>query len=190
MIEAVVFTHAHADHIMGLDDLRMFGFKKKSAVPLYCEEIVENTLRRAFSYAFASLEGKSLHSKPNLAFERLDGQPFELCGLTIQPLRLIHGKLPVLGFRINDVAFCTDVSHVPDETWPLLQNLKVLIVDAIREEPHPSHFNVAQALEMIERVNPERAFLTHISHTLEHEQTNARLPDQVELAYDGQVIDL
>lgn len=190
MIEAVIFTHAHADHIMGLDDLRMFGFKRKVAVPLYCEAVVEETLRRAFSYAFEEHRNESWHSIPNLSFKRIGEEPFELCGLLIQPLRLIHGRLPVLGFRINDVAFCTDVSRIPDETWPLLKNLKVLILDAIRHEPHPTHFNVAKALEVIDKVQPDSAYLTHISHTLEHEATNARLPSGVELAYDGQVIPL
>ena len=190
MIEAVIFTHAHADHIMGLDDLRMFGFKRKLAVPLYCEDIVEETLRRAFSYAFEEHRNESWHSVPNLSFQRLTLDSVELCGLTVQPLRLIHGRLPILGFRINDVAFCTDVSRIPDETWPLLNGVRVLILDAIREEPHPTHFNVAQALEVIDQVQPEFAYLTHISHTLEHEATNARLPNGVELAYDGQVIEL
>ena len=158
--------------------------------PLFCEEIVEETIRRAFQYAFEDPKPGAWHSKPKIAFERLMTQSFQLCGLTIQPLRLLHGKLPILGFRINDVAFCTDVSHIPDETWPKLMGLKVLILDAIRDEPHPTHFNVPQALEVIDRAQPERAFLTHISHTLDHEATNRRLPGHVELAYDGLVIPL
>ncbi|MEW4490849.1 MBL fold metallo-hydrolase [Thalassoglobus sp. JC818] len=185
MIEAVLFTHAHADHIMGLDDLRIFGFKSKKAVPLHCEEIVEKTLRRSFSYAFDEELAKTWHSKPKLRFERIGLDPIEVCGLKIQPLRLIHGRLPILGYRINDVAFCTDVSEIPPETWPLLEGLKFLVLDAIRYESHPTHFNVEQALEVIEKIRPKFAYLTHISHSLDHETTNSQLPENVELAYDG-----
>ncbi len=190
MIEAVVYTHAHADHILGLDDLRIFGFRRKQPVPLYCEDAVEETIRRTFSYAFDEAVQKSLHSKPMLTFQEIGRRSFELCGLTIQPIRLIHGRLPVLGFRINDVAFCTDVSQIPDESWPLLEGLRVLVLGAIHFDPHPTHFSIPQALEVAERVQPQQTYLTHISHYLGYEETNAKLPDGVELAYDQQVIAL
>jgi len=108
--------------------------------------------------------------------------------MKITPLRLMHGKLPVLGFRMGDVAFCTDVSEIPQESWPLLQNLDVLVIDALRDEPHPTHFSVGQSLEVIEKLKPRQAYLTHISHYLEYEETNRRLPAGVELAYDGLTI--
>lgn len=189
-IDAVVYTHAHADHIMGLDDLRIFGFKHKQPVPLYCEEVVELTLKSTFSYAFSDGAKDSLHSIPKLEFRRIGEEPFPLCGLTVRPIRLVHGTLPILGFRINDVAFCTDVSLIPEKSWPLLAGLRVLVLGAIRDEPHPTHFNIEQALEVVRRVQPGRTYLTHISHTLDHEQTNARLPPGVELAYDGLEIPL
>lgn len=190
VVNAVVYTHAHADHILGLDDLRIFGFRTKKPVPLYCEDVVEETLRRTFSYAFDEQSLKSLHSKPKLTFKEIGLNPFHVCGYKITPIRLIHGRLPVLGFRINDVAFCTDVSEIPEASLPKLQNLNVLILGAIRDEPHPTHFNTEQALEVVEQLKPKRTYLTHVSHSLEYEETNARLPDGVELAYDRQHIAL
>lgn len=188
-IDGVLYTHAHADHIMGLDDLRIFGFRQQGPVSLYCEPPVEELLRRAFHYAFES-PPDTLHSIPRLEFKHLDLRPVELCGLTFQPIRLIHGRLPILGFRMNRVAFCTDVSEIPRESEPLLEGLDVLILGAIRDEPHPTHFNIPQALEVVEKFRPRRTYLTHISHTLDHEATNARLPAGVKLAYDGLSIPL
>jgi len=188
-INGVLYTHAHADHIMGLDDLRIFCFRQKQAIPLYCEERVETSLRQTFAYAFDP-RADTLHSRPQLCFSRIGEEPFELCGMTIQPIRLLHGHLPVLGFRMRNVAFCTDVSSIPETSWPLLENLDVLILGAIRDEPHPTHFTVAQALEVIDRCRPRQAYLTHISHSLPHDATNARLPKHVRLAYDGLTISL
>lgn len=188
-IDGVVYTHAHADHIMGLDDLRIFCFRQKQAIPLYCEERVEASLRQTFAYAFDEY-ADTLHSRPQLTFTRIGEESFELCGMTVQPIRLLHGRLPILGYRVRDVAFCTDVSAIPDASWPLLENLRVLVIGAIRDEPHPTHFTVAQALEVIERCRPQQAYLTHISHSLPHDATNARLPDHVRLAYDGLTISL
>lgn len=186
LVQAVIYTHSHADHLFGLDDLRLFGYRLKRAVPLYCEEIVENQIRAAYSYAFAPPDPESHYGAlPQLTLERIGLAPFELLGVQVQPIRLMHGKLPVLGFRFGNVAFCTDVSYIPDESWPLLEGLDVFIVDALRDEPHATHFGIPQALAAIERVRPKRAYLTHVSHYLEYEATNARLPAGVELAYDG-----
>ena len=186
LAQAVIYTHGHADHIFGLDDLRLFGYRLKRAIPLYCEENVERQIRESFSYAFATPEPDQHYGAiPQLEIRRIGLEPFELLGMLVSPIRLIHGKLPVLGFRIGNVAFCTDVSYIPDESWPLLEGLDVLIVDALREEPHATHFGIPQALEAINRVKPRRAYLTHISHYLEYSTTNARLPAGVELAYDG-----
>jgi phosphoribosyl 1,2-cyclic phosphate phosphodiesterase len=183
---AVVYTHSHADHLFGLDDLRLFGYRLKQAIPLYCEEIVENQVRAAYSYAFAPFDPE-LHygAIPQLELRRIGLEPFELLGVQVIPIRLIHGKLPVLGFRVGNVAFCTDVSFIPDESWPLLEGLDVLVIDALRDEPHATHFGIPQALEAIERVKPKRSYLTHVSHYLEYSETNARLPKGVELSYDG-----
>jgi phosphoribosyl 1,2-cyclic phosphate phosphodiesterase len=186
LIHAVVYTHSHADHLFGLDDLRLFGYRLRHAVPLYCEEIVERQIRSAYSYAFAEPDPDLHHGAlPQLEMRRLGVEPFPLLGMIVQPIRLLHGKLPVLGFRLGNVAFCTDVSFIPDESWPLLENLDVLIVDALREEGHATHFGIREALNAIDRARPKRAFLTHVSHHLEYEATNARLPEHVELAYDG-----
>lgn len=185
LIQAVVFTHAHADHILGLDDLRIFGYKLKRAVPLHCESEVERTLRTTFEYAFTPHNPDNVHSRPQLEFHRIGIEPFDLAGVTVRPFRLLHGNTPVLGFRVGDVAYATDCNQIPDATWPVLEGLDVLVLDALWEEPHPAHFNVAQALEVIDRVKPRRAYLTHVSHRLDYEATNARLPAHVELSYDG-----
>ena len=186
LIHAVIYTHSHADHLYGLDDLRLFGHYLGQPVNLYCEEIVETQIRRAFGYAFGE-PNVNYHpgSVPMLELMRIGLDPIELLGVTIQPLRLLHGKLPVLGFRVSNLAFCTDVSEIPDETWPLLEGLDVLFIDALRDKPHPTHLSVQQALEVIERVKPRQAYLTHLSHSLDYETTNARLPPNVKLAYDG-----
>jgi phosphoribosyl 1,2-cyclic phosphate phosphodiesterase len=186
LVEAALFTHAHADHIFGLDDLRTSGWKLSRPIPLYCEEAVERQLRLSFGYAF-EIPPQDLHpgAIPKLEFVRIGLQPFEVLGQRVQPIRLWHGKLPILGFRINDIAFCTDVSRIPDESWPLLEGLDVLVLDALQDKPHPTHFGIPQSLEVVERLKPRRTYFTHISHRLDYDDTNARLPANVELAYDG-----
>ncbi len=185
-VQAIVFTHGHADHLFGLDDTRICIHHNDQPMPLFCEESTEHNIRSAFGYAFKEHPPEALKGAiPKFDLRRIGEEPFEVCGQHVQPVRLLHGRLPVLGFRINNVAFCTDVSYVPDVTWPLLQNLDVLIIDALRDEPHPTHLAVFQALEVIGRAKPRRAFLTHCSHNLEYEATNARLPSHVQLAYDG-----
>jgi phosphoribosyl 1,2-cyclic phosphate phosphodiesterase len=186
LIEAVIYTHSHADHLFGLDDLRLFGYRLERPVTLYCEELVERQIRDSFSYAFAG-RSPDLHygAIPLLDFHRIGLESFEVLGERIQPVRLMHGRLPVLGFRIADVAFCTDVSFIPEETWPLLEGLDVLVIDALRDEPHATHFGIPQALAAVERLKPRKTYLTHVSHYLDYETTNARLPDGVELSYDS-----
>lgn len=186
LVHAVVYTHCHADHLFGLDDLRLFGYRLKQSIPLYCEEIVETQIRAAYSYAFATPDADQHYGAvPQLELRRIGLDPFEVLGVPILPIRLIHGKMPVLGFRIGNVAFCTDVSYIPEESWSRLEGLDVLIIDALRDEPHATHFGIPQALEAIERVKPKQAYLTHVSHYLEYTATNARLPAGVELSYDG-----
>ena len=186
MVEAALFTHAHADHIYGLDDLRIFGHYLNAPVKLYCEADVERQIRESFAYAFARLQRQAhAFSIPKLEFERIETTPFRVLGETIQPIRLWHGQLAILGFRIGKTAFCTDVNRIPDESWELLEDLDVLVLDALRERSHPTHFSIPECLEVVERLRPRRTVLTHISHWLDHDETNARLPDGVELAYDG-----
>ena len=187
LIHAVLYTHYHVDHLFGLDDLRIFGHRLDRDVPLYCEEDVERMLRTAFSYAFGGPQVNAHHfAVPRLRFERIGPEPFELLGETVRPIRLWHGQLPVLGFRIGNVAYCTDVSHIPDGSWELLEGLDVLVIDALRpDRPHPSHFGVPQALEAIRRVKPRMAYFTHMAHTMEYEELMRTLPPGVEPAYDG-----
>lgn len=186
LVHAALFTHAHADHIFGLDDLRIFGHYLEGPVTLYCEEAVEEQLRRAFHYAFAPPFPNDHHfAVPKLQFRRIGTEPFDILGLPVQPVRLYHGKLPVLGFRLGDVAFCTDVSQIPEDSFPLLEGLDVLILDALRDRPHPTHFSLEESLAVVQRLRPQKTYFTHISHWLDHAETNARLPDDVELAYDG-----
>ena len=186
LVEAVLYTHGHADHLFGLDDLRVFGYRLGRSVVLYCEENVEQQIRTCFSYAFHQAANDLHHGAiPLLEFQRIGLEPFEVLGERIQPIRLMHGRLPVLGFRIGNVAFCTDVSLIPDESWPQLEGLEVLIIDALRDQPHETHFGIPQALEVVERVRPRKTYLTHVSHYLDYASTNARLPAGVELAYDS-----
>lgn len=187
MIHAAVFTHSHADHIMGLDDLRIFGFKLGTEIPLYCEELVEDHIRRTFSYAFTDPATLSHpYAAPRFRFERIvPGEPFSLLGLDVLPLRLSHGSLPILGFRIGNVAFCTDASAIPAESRSLLQGLDVLVIDALRKKPHPTHLTVDGALKAVKGLQPARTYLTHMSHDLDYDALCNELPDHVRPAWDG-----
>jgi len=184
-VQAVLFTHSHADHIFGLDDLRIFGHRQDIDITLYCEAFVEQELRKSFHYAFNTPTAAHKFAIPRLTFQEIALKPFTVLNQQVQPIRLLHGKLEILGFRINDVAFCTDVSEIPEESWPLLEGLDTLVLDCLRDTPHPTHFSVQQSLETVERLQPKQAYFTHVSHSLEYVATNARLPAGVELAYDG-----
>jgi phosphoribosyl 1,2-cyclic phosphate phosphodiesterase len=186
LVHAVLFTHYHADHLFGLDDLRPIAPRLGRAVPLYCTGEVERKIRDTFSYAFRpEAEQIPVGYLRRLAFHRIGEQPFEVLGQRVVPIPLHHAHFDVLGFRIGDVAYCTDVNHIPDPSWPLLEALDVLVLDALRPRPHPGHFSLNEALEVIARLKPRKAYLTHMSHDLEHEATNRQLPSGVELAYDG-----
>lgn len=192
LIQAAVFTHAHADHILGLDDLRIFGYQMNAAVPLYCEEPVEAQIRQVFSYAFTDPATHAHQfAAPNLRFERIvPGEAFTVLGMDILPIRLKHGDLPVLGFRIGNTAFLTDVSTIPADSKQLLHGLETLVIDALRKEPHPTHLHVDAAVRLIHQLRPRQAYLTHMSHDLEYEALLKDLPDGIEPAYDGLKIDL
>ncbi len=184
-IDAVLFTHAHADHLHGLDDLRPIPNYTGQPVPLYCTEEVEERIRAGFGYAFPSALTPVTGFLPKLVFHRIGLLPFEAAGERIVPILLEHAATSVLGFRIADVAYCTDVSRIPDESWPALEGLDVLVLDALRYKPHPSHFCINEALEVVARVKPRRTYFTHITHDLDHDTVNSQLPPNVELAYDG-----
>jgi phosphoribosyl 1,2-cyclic phosphate phosphodiesterase len=185
-VHSVLFTHFHADHVFGLDDVRPLCRQLGGPMPLYCTAAVEDKIRSAFSYAFkAENQHLPLGYIPRMVFHRIDEEPFLVLGQRVVPVPLIHGPFDVFGFRMDDVAYCTDVSKIPEGSWSLLQGVRVLVLDALRAAPHPGHFSLSQALEVIAELRPERAYLTHMSHELEHEATNRRLPPGVELAYDG-----
>jgi phosphoribosyl 1,2-cyclic phosphate phosphodiesterase len=186
LIHATLFTHYHADHLFGLDDLRPVSRMLGRPIPLYCTAEVEGKIRTAFAYAFGP-EAESLPAGmiPKLGFERIDSDPFRVLDEYVTPIPMRHAHFDVLGFRIGDVAYCTDVSEIPRESWPRLEGLRVLILDALRFKPHPAHFGLEQALDVIRHFTPERAYLTHMCHEMEHETVNRMLPSNVQLAYDG-----
>jgi phosphoribosyl 1,2-cyclic phosphate phosphodiesterase len=186
IVHAVLFTHYHADHIYGLDDLRPIPFRLGHSVPLYCTTEVERKLRQSFAYAFVpDAEAQPTGYLPKLSFRTIDERPFDVLGERVTPIPLIHAHFNVFGFRIGDVAYCTDVNKIPKESWPLLEGVRILILDALRHRPHIGHFCLEEALDVVSRVGPEKAYFTHMSHDLDHAETNRSLPPHVQLAYDG-----
>jgi phosphoribosyl 1,2-cyclic phosphate phosphodiesterase len=186
IIHAVLYTHYHADHLFGLDDLRPVPRYLGGSVPLYCSAEVEGKIRASFSYAFGP-EAATLPAGfiPKLVFRRITSDPFTVLGERVTPVPLLHAHFDVFGFRIDDVAYCTDVNKIPPGSWSRLEGLRVLILDALRPNPHPAHFGLNEALEVIERLRPQQAYLTHMSHEIDHETVSRELPPNVELAYDG-----
>ena len=186
VVHSVVFTHEHADHIFGLDDLRIFQFYLGHAVPLYCEADVEDRLRESYSYVFADVQHTHRGAVPALQFHRIGEEPFHVLGAQVTPIRLRHGpRFDVLGFRVGDVAYCTDTNEVPPASLDLLQGLDCLIIDALRPSPHQTHFSLEEAVAVASLVNAKQTYFTHCSCELDYEKTNAKLPAGMELAYDG-----
>lgn len=183
-VDAVLFTHHHADHVAGLDDLRRFNWLSKREVPCYGTERTLNGLRRMFSYAFEP-QGDSPHSRPQLSLVTIEAAPFDIGGERIIPLPLWHGQMPVLGFRFGRFAYCTDCHLIPEESLVLLRDLEVLVLGALRHAPHPAHYTLAEAVEMARRIGATRTYFTHTTHQLGYVETNASLPEGMELAYDG-----
>lgn len=187
-VDAVLFTHHHADHVTGLDDLRRFNHLQRSSMPCYAEAATIAVLRRMFEYAFVDMPDY-VSSKPHLELIPIEG-PFEVFGIPIVPVPLLHGLMPVLGFRVGSFAYCTDCSRIPDASFALLEGVEVLVLDALRRRPHPTHFDLDQAVTAARRIGAGRTFFTHIAHELAHGPTNAELPEGMALSYDGLVIDL
>jgi phosphoribosyl 1,2-cyclic phosphate phosphodiesterase len=182
-VDAILFTHSHADHVMGLDDSRRFSQMQKGAIPCYADAITVEALRKQFYYVFDPRTEKG-GGLPQIELNTIDG-PFAVAGVAVQPVPLMHGSRQVLGFRVGDFAYLTDTNHVPDAAWRLLDGVDTLILDALRHRPHPTHFTVAEALTVVERLQPRQTYFTHICHDLPHVATNESLPAGVELAYDG-----
>ncbi|MCS7305676.1 MAG: MBL fold metallo-hydrolase [Thermoguttaceae bacterium] len=191
-IHAVAYTHGHADHLFGLDDLRIFPSYLGADLPVYCEPAVEARIRMAFDYAFArEVQEYPAGGVPKLRFFPLrPGEPAEILGTRILPIRLWHGRYVVLGFRIGKIAYCTDTSGIPSESLALLEGIEVLILDCLRRNPHPTHLHLEAAVALAQQLRARRTLFTHICHDLDHEATNANLPPGMELAYDGLRISL
>ncbi|MFI5381319.1 MAG: MBL fold metallo-hydrolase [Tepidisphaerales bacterium] len=186
-IDAVVFTHAHADHIMGLDDVRRFNTVKGGPLDVWAEPRTHEVLQRCFTYAFREPDPACGLYRPHLVPRTIDG-PFEINRVKWRPIRLIHGNVPVLGFRVGNVAYCTDTNLIPEESFELLRGLDVLVLDGLRFERHTTHFSVEEAIEAAGRIGAKRTLLTHIAHNVSHGGDSAKLPRGVEFAHDGQVV--
>lgn len=190
LVHAVAYTHYHVDHLFGLDDLRLFPKALGGPLPIYCTEEVEGVIRQSFPYVFAAeSDDAPAGFVPKLVFRRFGGASFEALGEWVTPIPLIHARFLVHGFRIGDLAYCTDVSRIPEPSWELLEGLDTLIIDALRFKSHPAHFGLDEAIDVIRRVQPRRAFLTHMSHEFDYETLPRQLPTGVEMAYDGLTID-
>ena len=186
LIHAVAYTHPHADHLFGLDDLRIFPRYLGHGLPIYCREEVEEAIRRSFAYAFdPAMQDLPAGGVPRLVFHRIDTEPFEVLGARLVPVPLWHGAGQVVGYRVGDVAYCTDTKKVPAQSMGLLEGLEVLILDALRPQPHPTHLSLEEAVELARQLRPRQTYFTHISHRLEHQATNRTLPPGMALAYDG-----
>jgi phosphoribosyl 1,2-cyclic phosphate phosphodiesterase len=182
-VDAVLFTHAHFDHIMGLDDVRPFNFRQKGRIPIYAAPETMASIQRVFQYIF---DGEKKESNVAQLDPRLiEGGPIDLFGLEFLPVPVQHGSQTIYGFRFGAAAYLTDHSAIPDSSLDLLRGLDVLFLDALRYKPHPTHSTVARSLETVERLAPRRAFFTHICHDLAHERAESMLPSHVRLAYDG-----
>jgi phosphoribosyl 1,2-cyclic phosphate phosphodiesterase len=185
-LDAILFTHGHADHILGFDDIRPYNLRQKSALPIYASPETIGILKRTFAYVFD--EVPAISTIPQVTVHAIDG-PFDVIGTRIVPIPALHGDMGVLGFRFGAAAYLTDFSVLPDSSRPLLVDLDDLVLDALRDTPHPMHQTVEQALALIRELKPRRAWFTHIAHELPHSETNARLIaagfPQVALAYDG-----
>ena len=186
-IDAVVYTHAHADHIMGLDDLRRFNTVRPGLLDVWADERTFATLNTCFAYAFKEPDPEVKLFRPNLARRLIEPpRPFTIGPMEWTPIPLMHGEMPVLGFRVGRLAYCTDVSKIPESSYPLLEGLDVLVLDALQRKKHTTHFSLEEAIEEARRIKAKQTLFVHIAHQMAHAQTNRELPEHMQLAYDGQ----
>jgi phosphoribosyl 1,2-cyclic phosphate phosphodiesterase len=182
-LDAILFTHAHADHIMGLDDVRPFNFRQKGPIPIYGSEETLASIRRVFEYIFDGARKES--NIPKLDPRPLAGRAVDLFGVAFLPVPVLHGSQTINGFRFGRAAYLTDHSAIPDDSMEQLRNLDVLFLDALRYKPHPTHSTVDRSVKTVEALAPRRAFFTHIGHDLRHARAESLLPPHIRLAYDG-----
>ena len=187
-IDQVLYTHHHADHLHGIDELRSFNYFNETVIPCYGNKKTMDEIKNKFGYIFDSTTqiGGGL---PKLALHTINKKAFALGGVCITPLDIIHGRLMILGYKLNNCAYITDCSGIPSETQKKLKNLDILILNALGFDPHPTHFSLNQALDAVKKLKPKRAIFTHINHKFDHETVLAGLPEGVELAYDGMTIE-
>jgi len=185
-VDAILFTHSHADHVMGLDEVRRYNILQRDAIACFADERTIVDLRRTFDYIFNPPPGPS-GGIPQLTLFQIAG-PFLLGGVEFVPVPVLHGRRPILGFRVGSFAYLTDCSRIPDSSWALLEGVRTLVLDALRERPHPTHFSVDEAIDAARKIGAARTYFTHVCHDLPHAATCARLPAGIELAYDGLVL--
>jgi phosphoribosyl 1,2-cyclic phosphate phosphodiesterase len=183
-LDAVVFTHGHADHIMGLDDLRRFNTIRRGPLDVWADAPTHGVLTQCFLYAFREPDSASRLFRPHLLRRLVEG-PFEIAGVAWTPIPLLHGDVPVLGFRVGNMAYCTDVSQMPEESFAKLQGLDVLVLDGLQWQKHTTHFSLEEAIAVAARIGAKQTLFTHIAHGLGHAATSSRLPSGMALAYDG-----
>lgn len=187
-INAVVFTHEHRDHIAGLDDIRAFNFKQGESIPLYCTAAVEKAIRRDFHYAFAETKYPGV---PEMHFIPIQDSPFMVGDIPFLPIKVMHYKMPVLGFRIHNFTYITDASFIADEELNKVKGSDIVVLNALRKQSHISHFNLEQALQIMDYLKPQEGYFTHISHLLGlHRQVQQELPSYIKLAFDGLKIEI
>jgi phosphoribosyl 1,2-cyclic phosphate phosphodiesterase len=187
-VDAILFTHSHADHVLGLDEVRRYNVLQREPMSCFGDARTLTDIRQTFGYIFTAPDAGG-GAIPEIILSQIAG-PFSLGGAEIVPVPIMHGPRRILGFRVGSFAYLTDCSRIPEESWPLVDGVRTLVIDALRERPHPTHFSVGEALEVVARLSPERAYFTHVCHDLPHAATCARLPRGVELAYDGLVLEI
>ncbi len=185
-VDAVLYTHGHADHVLGFDDLRPLSFHVKGGLPIYADDATADNIERIFEYTFRKENRYPTSARVEIhRIDRTPGAGFDLFGARFRRVPVTHGRQEITGYRFGGAAYLTDMSDIPPESVPLLQDLDVLILDALRRDPHPSHSHLDKSVAMVEQLKPRRAFFTHMSHELDHAATEAALPAHIRLAYDG-----